>query len=671
MLCGPKYAGKKCLLEIWCNLLMTPVGTPMNPSMMYKQSKSDGQNVGVHDKAMQLQDLTVVSRETVVYGRIIGATAIGVMISNVGGETSVFDMLKTYAQSSWACHRVYGSIIVMEWAKTWKSGCGEDLYGGSKSVQALSGLMLDMLKFGDQGATLFYEELKPHLGRVRLDCQTLFSVFGEYGVVGLPDIPPLPSRDTAPVAGPFGAEFNIVLAEQITTEYYTQIIASVVNGPSMMPNKAQPNPPYKHDLLKIRAGTITASIAIFNAEKQSIDARVLGNVATCIVALDGAMPEKISPVVRSLMNAIQYEAHEGFQARVAEGIACLVKWNMRSKGGANGKIVGKLAGFLCCDLGVVGDVSKSVDGIVTLVEMQKVEDEKKGKGRPAKKNLAKLGADTAQIIDDADVVDEEAKGANDMRRRGAQMALKEIFTLFGGSAIESIPKLGEVMFAKIEETGDDTQELVNTMYVLVTCASFLDAGLYESLERVMKAVCLTLKHPMAVVRNAGAKCIAALTKVVTVAAMQVIVDELMPLLSDSRNLVHRQGAAEGVYHIIAYLDDEILPYIIFLIVPILGRMSDPDEGVRFLSTHIFAQLIKLVPLESGVPDPVGISKELIDQRKEERKFLGQLVGSEKVEDFEIGVEIQAELRPYQKEGVSWLAFLNRFGLHGILCDGLC
>lgn len=33
------------------------------------------------------------------------------------------------------------------------------------------------------------------------------------------------------------------------------------------------------------------------------------------------------------------------------------------------------------------------------------------------------------------------------------------------------------------------------------------------------------------------------------------------------------------------------------------------------------------------------------------------------------VKIDAELRKYQQEGVNWLAFLAKYQLHGILCDG--
>ena len=39
-----------------------------------------------------------------------------------------------------------------------------------------------------------------------------------------------------------------------------------------------------------------------------------------------------------------------------------------------------------------------------------------------------------------------------------------------------------------------------------------------------------------------------------------------------------------------------------------------------------------------------------------------------VEEFELLMEIHGELRPYQRAGISWLAFLRRCGLHGVLAD---
>jgi TATA-binding protein-associated factor len=122
--------------------------------------------------------------------------------------------------------------------------------------------------------------------------------------------------------------------------------------------------------------------------------------------------------------------------------------------------------------------------------------------------------------------------------------------------------------------------------------------------------------------------------------------------------------------LIHVMEDDILPYVIFLIVPVLGRMSDSDNDVRLIATTTFATLVKLVPLEAGIPDPPGLSEDLLKGRDRERKFIAQMLDVHKVEPFEIPVAIKATLRSYQQEGVNWLAFLNRYHLHGVLCDDM-
>src|SRR5271170_2465956 len=65
-----------------------------------------------------------------------------------------------------------------------------------------------------------------------------------------------------------------------------------------------------------------------------------------------------------------------------------------------------------------------------------------------------------------------------------------------------------------------------------------------------------------------------------------------------------------------------------------------------------------------------MSAKLLAERDEERKFIAQMLDGSKVDAFEIPVAIQADLRSYQQDGVNWLAFLNKFHLHGILCDDM-
>lgn len=49
------------------------------------------------------------------------------------------------------------------------------------------------------------------------------------------------------------------------------------------------------------------------------------------------------------------------------------------------------------------------------------------------------------------------------------------------------------------------------------------------------------------------------------------------------------------------LDVDIVPYIVLLVVPVLGRMSDPGDSIRFMATQCFATLIRLLPLEVRTP----------------------------------------------------------------------
>uniref|UniRef100_A0A8W7P0R9 TATA-binding protein-associated factor 172 n=1 Tax=Anopheles coluzzii TaxID=1518534 RepID=A0A8W7P0R9_ANOCL len=121
---------------------------------------------------------------------------------------------------------------------------------------------------------------------------------------------------------------------------------------------------------------------------------------------------------------------------------------------------------------------------------------------------------------------------------------------------------------------------------------------------------------------------------------------------------------------------EIVPYVVLLVVPLLGRMSDPDQSVRLVSTHCFATLIQLMPLDglgtSGDGGASGrhLSDDLRQRKMKDRRFLEYLFSPKTIPDVELPVKINAELRSYQQSGVNWLWFLNRYKLHGILCDDM-
>ena len=76
-----------------------------------------------------------------------------------------------------------------------------------------------------------------------------------------------------------------------------------------------------------------------------------------------------------------------------------------------------------------------------------------------------------------------------------------------------------------------------------------------------------------------------------------------PLKPSTVRINHKaqiEGSAFQAYlvlDLIHVMETDILPYVVFLIVPVLGRMSDADNDVRLIATTTFATLVKLVPLE--------------------------------------------------------------------------
>lgn len=102
----------------------------------------------------------------------------------------------------------------------------------------------------------------------------------------------------------------------------------------------------------------------------------------------------------------------------------------------------------------------------------------------------------------------------------------------------------------------------------------------------------------------------------------------------------------------------------------LGRLCDQEESVRKMSSQCFATLIQLMPLDGSVPVPPNLSDKTNLLIQSQRQFLDQLFNPNQISDFKVPIMINAKLRSYQQTGVNWLAFLNKYKLHGILCDDM-
>jgi TATA-binding protein-associated factor len=164
------------------------------------------------------------------------------------------------------------------------------------------------------------------------------------------------------------------------------------------------------------------------------------------------------------------------------------------------------------------------------------------------------------------------------------------------------------------------------------------------------------------------------------------------------------GAAELLRLLLTHFEAEVVPYTALLALPLMARLSDWVGAVRHSASLAFAAAVRLLPLEAGTPLPPlpiasassssSSSSALHVRRLQARADLQLLLqpsstsasassasvaaasapsssAQQAVEDeLPLPSELSASLRPYQRAGVKWLAFLKRFNLHGCLCDDM-
>ncbi|BGP14619.1 TATA-binding protein-associated factor mot1 [Rhodosporidiobolus nylandii] len=634
-------------LATWFALITNPIGTPIPATLIFSATAStSGHNV---DKPMLNQDLALVSLESITRGRISGAAALGQLLSAwpVESHDSTFGpYLETALASNSAFQRFLISILIEDWASS-TSGGGvvkpEPPLTNSSSLAARLVPQLHAILAADAPAS--YAEMDAILSRLRTDCIAFYAAFGSQGKVPSPKLPSVPDA------------FGIQQAHLVANSFQALVpLMTCKSKKAVLPG------------LEERQRKIETGVSYFEGVKAKHDRQVYAAIGGAVIAL-GAIPAKITPLIRSITNSIKAEDNIDLQARSARAIAALIDLcsspTSTVRVNPSDKLVKNLCTFLCQDTSrtpIFASAKGSKAGLLTL------------EYNPARGTAEKTAKDA--------VVDTEDQVAAKLVYRGAQLALTELAERFGPELLERVPKLwscmadallavfasGDVQQADAVLAADEQkgQDLLDALTVLPVAAARLTPSLHPRLTALFPALALATRSRFAVVRYATAKCFATLCDIVPTEGMRHVVESVVPVLADPLNVNHRRGAIELISHIVELLDVKILPYVIFLVVPVLGRMSDADDDVRLASTNTFATLVKL----AGLPDPPGFSDELLAKRESEREFLMQLLDGSKVAEYKIPVDLGVELRKYQRDGVSWLAFLARYQLHGLLCDDM-
>ncbi|KAI4143544.1 MAG: hypothetical protein LQ341_002890 [Variospora aurantia] len=597
-----------------------------------------GHNVDGH---MIQGDTDLVGVETLVRSRIFAARAFGNALSlcPVQAVEQIIGEVIERLQSPFSTTQMVAALIIHEYA-----------HSSEEPPTLLDAICLPLRSLLEDERPSSYNDIVPFLRIARAQCHSLLNSFRDQAHVAQSKIPVLAVVVQGEAeAGP--SAFSIANAEVVVGTDFDRL--KKILTPAQRVTSLQ--------LLNDARTNAVASIEIAKRVKSERDTRIRAAASGALVALRD-IPKKPSALIKGLMDSIKLEENIELQKRSAASVAALISHYAGSgKRGPADKIIANLMKYYCVDTSETPEFPVNSSLKDAVLSLRKEEDRK----------------------DHVDAIkyEVEAKAAR-IQRRGAKETLDRLNKTFGAQLLEKAPAIRSKIEAPLrqafhgelpENIADPSNELgqdaVDGMSILRALMSGLDESLHPFVESLMPLIATALRSALSVFRYAAAKCFATICSVMKTQAMIMLVEHILPFCS-SIDPQPRQGATELIYHLIHVMEDSILPYVIFLIVPVLGRMSDSDNDVRLIATTAFATLVKLVPLEAGIPDPPGFPEKLLEGRDRERKFISQMLDARKVEPFVVPVAIKAELRSYQQEGVNWLAFLNRFHLHGILCDDM-
>lgn len=399
---------------------------------------------------------------------------------------------------------------------------------------------------------------------------------------------------------------------------------------------------------------------------------VRGALAGAVV-FSRELPPKLNSVIQPLMASVRFEREASLQLPASRAIAELVLLCRGRTPSPNDKVLKNVCGLACAD--------PAETPVVTSEGTENEGEETDG----VKKGEAEGG--------------ELSEGA--VTRRGAEAVLSELSEQLGPALFEALPKLWECMtegliledakpndlkpvdlksaesytLAELSKSlpslAASPQVLVSTLQVIRSLAPSLHSSFHATaLLPLLPSIFACARHSHVAVRLVAGRCTATLAEAATELVMLSVLSTLTPMLGDAQSAEARRGAAGAIAALVNRLEPNILvPYCPLLVVPLLGRMADPDERVRRSVTHSFAALVPLLPLARGSPPPRGLDGTVL-KTAEDARFLEQLLDSRHTEDYRLPIHINGTLRRYQQKGVNWLAFLKRFKLHGVLCDDM-
>jgi len=571
-------------------------------------------------------------------------------------------------KSASASARVLGGFAVASWGQY---ATKEDIASSSSSSSELAGVVGEALSVLTSPAIVFEE----HISSYNLLKRQVSALIG------------IAASNRTPVA-----------ALSCPLESITPLIALTLVEPLLFPKSGadllQSAPPavLPHPV-KLAAEAVQGTAKSLQTNEAVVQATVSSALASAVVHSSKSsenLPAKLNSLIQPLIASVRREPDPLFQDQAAETLAKLAVACISRTPSPTEKVVKNICGFACGDPGAVPSASKP-----PVLGEEEVQQQQSGKTVTGKGT-----AGTAAGVAGGDGVDSTFAQAAALTRRvntrnftfsiiftplfvpninlffpfqGGEATLRALAIECGASLPSLLPGLWNQHISKsIQDAAQAPQAAVEGLRTLDVLAPALHADvIHGAALTLLPGISRCLGHANGAVQLSAARAIAALGSKLPAVVMPRALDVISPLLVSSAADSARLGAVVAMREIVNSLGLKMVPYVQLAVVPLLGRMSDPHPGTRAVASSCFAAVVALMPLAQGVPPPPGLSAEQEAMLEKEGKFLQQLLDNRRMEDFKLPFKLlTGTLRRYQQEGINWLAFLRRFGLHGVLADDM-
>jgi TATA-binding protein-associated factor len=255
------------------------------------------------------------------------------------------------------------------------------------------------------------------------------------------------------------------------------------------------------------------------------------------------------------------------------------------------------------------------------------------------------------------------------RAKNSEMILNACFSQLGTDVLTICKELEKYLSLDVDE--NDLEATMLNVEVVRTV--FSQWQKFPSLEQALKLSAL-LKHSNPAIRFRICRCILEFAKINLFETMNLFYNEISKFIGDIDSDTSRAGAVEILLQL-SGLEDKLVGATSLLAPIAFSAISDKIETIRETAASAFRKMVTILPLEKDEHSYISSYSPLLTTKyRQNLNFLNVLSSPSSLplltkSDIPY-LKHDVDLRSYQYEGITWMMFLHKFGLNGILADDM-